>query len=279
MKINKQQLLYLFLWASLIIFITSCTPSVPSKYLQEKEIEDILYDYHLADAMYNENSSNASLMIKYKVAVLKKHGVTEAQFDSSMVYYARHTQLLQRIYESLADRMGKEALALGASVSQINAYNNTVNGDTANIWHAERAVVMSPYKPFNIYSYSLKADTTFKKGDNLLFNFDAQFIYQDGTRDAVAVIAVKYNNDSTATQTIYVSTPNHYSTQITDQKRIGIKEINGYFIINNNPNDAYSTTLKLMILKNIALIKMHTKPQQTINDTLKAEAIKPNNSV
>ncbi len=77
-------------------------------------------------------------------------------------------------------------------------------------------------------------------------------------------MAVKFKNDSVATQTLYVSTPNHYTTQISDDNNIGIKEIRGYFLLNNNnPADAYSTTFKLMILTNISLVKIHAQKKKT----------------
>ena len=244
--------------------MVSCTPSVPNRYIQPDKMEDILYDYHIADAMYQSNSGDATTMIAYKTAVLKKNGVSEAVFDSSMVYYTRHTRLLQKIYESLSTRLSKEALALGASASEINQYSlNSANGDTTNVWTGERSIVFSPYRPFNLSSFTLKTDTTYKAGDNLWLNFDTQFIYQDGSREAIAMLSVKFNNDSVSSQHVYVSTPNHYTLQLSDDKHVGIKEIKGYFILNKgNSADAYSTTFKLMIISNISLIRIHAPKQK-----------------
>lgn len=244
--------------------MVSCTPSVPNRYIQPDKMEDILYDYHIADAMYQSNSGDATTMIVYKTAVLKKNGVSEAEFDSSMVYYTRHTRLLQKIYESLSTRLSKEALALGASASEINQYSlNSANGDTTNVWTGERSIVFSPYRPFNLSSFTLKTDTTYKAGDNLWLNFDTQFIYQDGSREAIAMLSVKFNNDSVSSQHVYVSTPNHYTLQLSDDKHVGIKEIKGYFILNKgNSADAYSTTFKLMIISNISLIRIHAPKQK-----------------
>ncbi len=257
---SKKLFSFSFVVALLLLLFASCKPSVPGKYISKEKMTDILYDYHLADAMYKINQENATKMITYKSAVLKKHGVTEAEFDSSMVYYTRHTKLLQDVYEALSKRMSQDALALGASANDVNANGggHSSNSDTTNIWRADRSIVLSPYKPFNVYSYAIQADTTFKAGDNLYLNFDAQFIFQDGVKDGMAVMAVKFNNDSVAVQTVYVSSPNHYTLQISDNSKLGIKEIRGYFILNNsNPNDAYSTTLKIMLLTNITLVRVH----------------------
>ena len=71
----------------------SCKPQVPDEYLQPGEFEDVLYDYHLADAMAGngDNADNESYdVVLYRQAVLRKYGITQAEFDSSLVYYMRH---------------------------------------------------------------------------------------------------------------------------------------------------------------------------------------------
>lgn len=258
----KNLFYFLFVMMSVLLFLTSCTPSVPAQYLQKKEMEDIMFDYHIADAMYKESHASPAMMIAYKSAVLKKHGVNEADFDSSMVYYTRHTRLLQDIYESLEARLNKEAMAKGAAAREgFSVDLNTTNGDTVNIWTGDRSIVFSPYVPFNLESFTIPVDSAFHAGDMLLLDFDAQFIYQDGMRDAVAVMAVKFGNDSIASQNVRMSSPSHFSIRISDTNRFGIKDIKGYFLLNHAQYgaDAYSTTFKLMILSNISLVRIHEK--------------------
>ena len=46
----------------LIILITaSCKPSVPSKYIQPNDMEDILYEYHLSQALAKEKLNTDSV--------------------------------------------------------------------------------------------------------------------------------------------------------------------------------------------------------------------------
>lgn len=105
----------IFLGISFLVCIASCKPSVPGEYLSEKEMENVLYDFHIAEAMANDNSrqDGDAAMITYREAVFKKHGITAAEFDSSMVYYMRHTKLLHDIYVKLGDRLTAEAQADG----------------------------------------------------------------------------------------------------------------------------------------------------------------------
>lgn len=103
-------------------FFQSCKPSLPSDVLSEGKMEEILYDYHLTQAAAETERLSSSDMYAYRLAVLRKHEVTQAQFDSSMVYYTRHTELLQKVYENLYDRLNKEAVSLGATVTELEKF-------------------------------------------------------------------------------------------------------------------------------------------------------------
>lgn len=122
-----------------------------------------------------------------------------------------------------------------------------------------------PVKPFNSTSFDIKVDSTFHKGDRLMLDFDAQFIYQDGMRNGVAMLAVQFGNDSIAQRTIMIQSTQHYSVELSDADSLGIKSVKGYFMLMNGDNStgvSSQTTLKLMFLEHIKLIRMH--PQKPV---------------
>lgn len=259
MKSLKSMHWLLFLVVGIAVMMQSCKPSIPSQYLSKGEMEDILYDYHLAEAM--ARSGNPDDMLTYREAILKKHEVTSAQFDSSMLYYMRHTELLGDIYDKLQKRMEDEAKSLGADVNSINRFGeNVAQGDTANVWNDATSLVFSATKPFNYHSFEIPVDSGFHKGDKLMLDFDAQFIFQDGMRDGIALLAVTFQNDSVASTSVHIQGSQHYSLQIEDHDSLGIKSIKGYFLLssgNYNYEGGSESTLKLMFLMNIDLIRMH----------------------
>lgn len=250
-------------------FFQSCKPSLPSDVLSEGKMEEILYDYHLTQAAAETERISSSDMYAYRLAVLRKHGVTQAQFDSSMVYYTRHTELLQKVYENLYDRLNKEAVSLGATVTELEKFGEqSAKGDTANIWNGARAMVLPAIDPFNYYSFSMAADTSFHKGDRFLLEFDTKFLMQDGMRNGVALLAIQFANDSVTSQMVRPQNSQHYSLMVEDRDSLGIKKVSGYMMFNNpgDPSDS-KTTLKLMIIQNIRLIKMHVRDRQPVRRT------------
>ena len=280
---------FLYLWVvacfvSVLCLMPSCKPSLPGGVLSKGKMTDILYDYHLAIAMsQNDNGGDNGISVAYREAVLKKHDVTSAEFDSSMVYYMRHTELLEDVYKDLADRMNKEVVSLGGNESGMGQFDNlSASGDTANVWNLASSMVFSTYSPFNEQSFYLAADSSYYKGDCLMLDFDTQFIYQDGMRDGIALLAVQFANDSIAQSVIHISSSQHYSVQVTDNDKIGIKAVKGYFMLTDggySSGDASATTLKLMFLQHIKLIRMHPQKVEqpkdgAVGDSAKVDSAK-----
>lgn len=251
----------------LLFCVSSCKPSLPGGVLSKGKMTDILYDYHLALAMaHMDDNGDRGQSLAYREAVLRKHDVTSAEFDSSMVYYMRHTELLEDVYKDLTDRYNNEITAMGGSAKEGGEFANlSATGDTANVWTLAASMVFMPVKPFNSTSFDIKVDSTFHKGDRLMLDFDAQFIYQDGMRNGVAMLAVQFGNDSIAQRTIMIQSSQHYSVELSDADSLGIKSVKGYFMLMNGDNGtgvSSQTTLKLMFLEHIKLIRMH--PQKPV---------------
>lgn len=261
------------------LLLQACSPSVPGDYIQPDDMEDILYDYQLAQAMgYQSNDKGQSPSDvdrnAYKLAALKKHGVTQQEFDASLEYYMRHTEELHKIYENLAKRLTKEAESLGASVGEASQFGDTQRGDTANVWNKRTAFVLTTDDYLNRETFAIKADTAFHKGDKLTLEYDAQFVVQDGSRDAVVMLAVTFDNDSTATQVAHLSSNGHHSLSFSNNGGMSIKNIRGFFLFNKGENGSAST-LRLLCLYNIRLVRMHASDPVTPSADNKTDSLHP----
>lgn len=244
----------------LVMFLGSCKPGVPREFVQPRTMENILYDYHIALAMaqeqYHDEEERLVYEKAYKLAVLRKYDVSEETFEASMQYYMRHTKRLHEIYERISGRLEKEAVAQGVSEGEINQLGaNVASGDTTDIWAGEKAVVLMKQPPYNSYSFIVKADTSFHKGDRITLRFDTQYLMQDGSRDAVVVLAMRLANDSVVTQYQHMMSNSRQTLLISDTKHQGIKEIRGYFML--APETETSTTLRMLFLSDIRMTRVH----------------------
>jgi hypothetical protein len=223
-------------------------------------MEDILYDYHLALAMSRQKGGsdvdfNRSL---YFQSVLKKHGVTEAEFDSSLVYYYSHVYRLKDIYSEVNQRLSDEATGLGVAVGDINRYSQySTTGDTANIWNQQTDLLLVPCPTMNRYDFTVKVDSTFKKGDSFMFQFMSEYIWQSGSKDLAVCIVCKYEGDS------IIQTANHVSSAGTAQVRIPanrknkLTDMRGFIYLNDGNDDGNGR--KMLFISQIQLIRFHDK--------------------
>lgn len=86
----------------------------PRGVLSQQQMVDIAFDLHKAEAVashYGYYSSEEDLShLNYNV--LARHGVTQAVWDSSMVWYTAHPKRYQKIYPKVMERFEKELALL-----------------------------------------------------------------------------------------------------------------------------------------------------------------------
>ena len=94
-----------------LALMSSCGKYIPGDIIQPRKMEKVLYDYHLSMGMSN-NSKNTEREAQKKY-IFQKHGITEAEFDSSMVWYTRESSDLLTIYSNLDKRFKREYAHIG----------------------------------------------------------------------------------------------------------------------------------------------------------------------
>ena len=99
-------------FVELILFVfllMGCTIR-PKGILSDKEMEAVLYDMHMAEGVVPAIGINGSQTDDQDACfrfVLKKHGITKAQFDSSVVWYTAHPKRFDKIYPKVIKRFEK----------------------------------------------------------------------------------------------------------------------------------------------------------------------------
>ena len=251
-------------------FMVSCKPSVPSEYIQPDDMEDLIYDYHVAQglAMQEDGNQEYNRRLTFEL-VLKKHGLTQAEFDSSLVYYYTRADRFQEIYKHVQDRLTAEAEKYGAAVGEMQIAANSLSGDTAEIWKGSRALMLLNDRPYHLYQFSQKADTAFRAGDSFMLTLNSTWLMQQGNRQAAVYMAVTYANDSTIKQYSTITTSGLTTLRIP-YCRERVKEIKGFVMCGMRPSTDNTNNLCLLFVNSIQLYRFHNKvtdqpvaPQQT----------------
>ena len=84
-------------------------------HLSAKQMENILFDLHRAEGIIwergIERGHDEEVRAYYQV-VMDKYGVTQAQFDSSLVWYTDHPERFNKIYPRVIKRLEAEKAKL-----------------------------------------------------------------------------------------------------------------------------------------------------------------------
>lgn len=257
---RKSSLIVIVVFA--LSFITGCKPSIPKGIISPGDMEDILYDYHVSRTMADQIPSDKSreydeMMLMH--AMLKKHGVTEAEFDSSLVYYFSHVDKFSKIYQEVTKRLNEDAMELGASVGELGKITSySLTGDTANIWNDATSVFLMPRPGYNRMSFALKADTAFKKGDSFQFTMMSSYLYKAGMKDALVHVAMHYDNDSISTHYVHSTVSGLTTLRIPANEEQRVKDIRLFIYLAPSNDDA---TNNLLFINQIQLFRFH-KPKE-----------------
>ena len=267
--INRKTYLQVLLVVGLML--SACKPTVPVEIIQPDDMEDLLYDYYVAQNITGDSRDGNDYRTKYNYGlVFKKHGVTEAEFDSSLVYYYNHIEDLYKIYESVQARLSDEALELGASVGDVERYmKRSLSGDTMDIWTGYRHHLFFPQPPYNIFQFTQKADTACRANDSYLLTFGSSFLVQSGSRSATALLSVIYENDSVITKSISVPLSGTANLNIPECS-LRAKEFRGYFYMPKRQGADNVNDMCLYLANHIQLMRFH-RPDDNKKDSVSVD--------
>ena len=224
--------------AIVLLVLGACSGKRKGDVLPTAKLEALLYDYHLAQVIVNDLPANQrykkDLYFDY---VYDKHGVTKAEVDSSLVYYARYPEGLSEVYANLSKRIEGDLKRMEDEDKPIKAREAVaVVGDSVDLWYDARLVQMtsSPLAN-NRYTFTIPTDTNFHKGDRLTWSGKALFL--QGEVDSLhrylhLNLKVKYMNDSIASADTLLYTSGQFTLTVTDSAVV--KSIDGTAYLKSN---------------------------------------------
>ena len=268
--------LYLILFLTGLIFlITSCKPGIPSDILTPEELEEVLYDYHLAQGLAESSSDSVSYRrYVYVQEVFRKHGITEAEFDSTMVWYSAHANYLNDIYKNLSLRYETELKAMGATEGVSDNLNNlSAVGDTANIWTEQSFIVMQPNWLDGKFKFVIEADSNIHRGDAFLWRYNARLVGDRNTgNEAYAALYIHFDNDSVAAVTRRIYNKSRMELRIETDTMLTVRSISGFIYYKRKENN---DKFELMMLDDMMLVRFHRHMDPVVTtDTVKADTLK-----
>ena len=245
-----------------LALLSSCGKEIPDEIIQPSKMEKILYDYHLTMGM-SDNSKNTEKEARKKY-IFQKHGITAADFDSSMVWYTRESQELMSIYENLNKRFKREYEHVERLLESREEANTRsfASGDTVDVWMKENILWFTKSPLNNRLTFEIKADSTFHPKDAFDWNMDYYFMTEG---EAIMGLNVIYENDSVIGMTKSITESGPQSIYLHTDSAYNIKALNGFIYVPENQNKQPN-----ILLHKIDLTRYHM-PEPT--DSLSTDSV------
>lgn len=250
---NSHLVVCLLMSAVLIAgMLLSCKNRHPDDVLPKAKMEAILFDYHLALSLAEADADSSEIKgLAYTDFVLKKHGITQADFDHSMEYYCRHTDELYEVYDKLSTRFD----ALTGQMSD-RSMAGDISGDTLSLWSSPFCLLNANGQ--NRMQQTLEGDTTLRQGDHLIFDFSAAWYYHEGQKRLNTLLAIVYEGDSVVLQKRDFETSGRHTLTLT----VGPKTVKrvALLVYQNAPWDVRPRMVALLSPR-LLRVRRQTSPQ------------------
>lgn len=261
---------------ALLMFLLMACDDRPKDVLSRGKMEDVLYDYHIMQGIIDElpSEEREAKAQDYINAVFEKHGITEAQFDSSIVYYNRHTKDLHKIYSNLKERYS----TVNDEIQLVNGNNDMMavfatGGDTTNLWNSAKLLALRNKDLLNRESFTIQADTSFRRQDQFILTLNPLFIRENQSDYDIQLhvgLSILYASGKHAGMTRMLNTSGIQQLTLQTSPDEDIKTITGFFYYRGK-----KTTRNLCLIDNISLVRMHQKePEQPVQtDSVKTDSL------
>lgn len=219
------------------IFIIACSRT-PKGIISEKEMRRVLVDMQLAEAMINMNPqdyrTNEEKTALYQ-SVFEKYSLTEAEYDSSLVWYGRNLDLYMRIY-NLALTDVKKRIELMGDVKPEAV--STTDGDSIDIWMYRRYYEFSPLNLSNTIILDFKPNREYASGCIFLLSFQVWGI-SSAIPQTIDMKICADQNDTTLIVNKVINADGKQELMLKTLPTKRVKRIYGYIRLNEKKESAY----------------------------------------
>ncbi len=188
----RQKNKYLFfLSVFLLLGITSCGRQ-PKGILTEEQLEEVLVKIHIADGVFMTEGfrhTPEAEKARYYQSILDNFGITQAQYDSSLIWYTSHPEQFEKVYQRVIDDLiqyEKDVQEKGKMLAEAGLPDTPVA-------IAQNYFIRYGYSKDSLPLNFILKNIVLMPADNYVFRFNYQ-LNADTCSDYQATMKVFYND-------------------------------------------------------------------------------------
>ena len=217
----------------LICVVASCS-RVPKHIISEKKMRTILYDMQVAEALVETKNESFGTSDERQVvynAVFAKHNITQADYDTSLVWYGKNMDLYMRIYRLVLRDVNDNIAALG-DIKPDPLSGDISAKDSVDIWIYNRSHTFTPGHVFNTLTFDIEPQAPYSSGSSYVLGMSVWGVSPDlKHKPKIHLSAVMA--DTIISVNKEITSDGYYEVIVKTIATKQIKRVYGYVIINN----------------------------------------------
>jgi hypothetical protein len=214
-----------------IIFILSACGSRPNGVLNESKMANVLTEMHKTDATMTEKGLSYGRYYEkapYYTFIFKKFNITQAQFDSSLVWYSKNPRVFGNIYEKvLINLTGLQKDVKNGKYHPVDTIDLTRM--KTNIWNKRTHYVLTKDSARTHLDFVI-TDNNLLFGDVYVLKFLQRIAPEDSCKKPRIILRINYANGKT--DSVYRTAFNdsllrRYTFRFKAFRKLKIKSVSG----------------------------------------------------
>lgn len=256
----------------LFIGLIACN-SRPKGVINEKDMTNILTEIHKLDGILLEKGyqfGNSVEKQQYYFFILKKYDVTQAEFDSSLVWYNKNPKKFEVIYDNVLLKLTDfENEVKSNKYHPIDSIELAKRKD--DVWDKNRNYQFNKDSVRTCLDFEIK-NSNFLLGDVYVLKFLQRIAPEDSCKNPHVVLRINYTNgkkDSAYAITHNDSLLRKFSLRLPALRKLKIKSISGSLLGSKAYKGKFNATLDSIVL----LRQYNTRFQDSLRNVVKKNDI------
>lgn len=231
----------------------------PSGVIPPSDMAEVLADIYVAEGVVNNNQNiyrEDSMKKLLKQSVFAAHGITQAEFDTSMVWYGHNLKTYIDVHDRVIKILEKRNVAMGNAVVQLAS---SIAGDSVDVWPASKYAAITKLLPSKFVKFDIQSDPNWEPGDIYTWRMK---LLDDNSNTVHWTIVAEYDDNSTDWLYSRTSSPNWNEVTFVSDSTLTLKSIKGYFEVapsDSHRDDHSSKSVDATIwIDSISLIRKRT---------------------
>lgn len=205
----------------------------PDEVMNQRAMKELLTDLHVLEAVLEEHPpANEQERTYYYNALLQKHGVTKASFDSSLIYYTKNPKVFERVYTRVLTNLEKFKTEVHEG-KYFPIIPDSIRLKPADmmIWKDQISLHLSKDSTRKQLAFSIK-DADLLTQDIYSLRFLLRVAPQDSSKDSYAALRIHYAGgfvDSLMHETYNDSVLRLYAFRMKAARNLSIDSLSGTF--------------------------------------------------